>query len=87
MNSLGFLTNVNICPKASCADECLEYQYDIINNTFGCPECKCICPDVDCDGQCGGKGLGIVEYDNRTGCFVCVGCGNQTQGESFFFSN
>lgn len=63
------------CPLvANCKISCLEYQYEMINNTFGCLECKCLCPEVDCNEQCPGKRGGILGSVNRAGCVTCAGC-------------
>ena len=42
---------------------------------FGCEACKCFCPEIDCDSQCGRQGMGIRNTD-KAGCVICGGCKN-----------
>ena len=48
--------------------------YDTVTNINGCPECRCLCPEIDCDVMCGGEGLGIAGPIDSTGCMTCAGC-------------
>lgn len=66
------------CKDFQCSPICKGYPFEVINNTFGCKECKCLCPNIDCDAICGGKGLGVVINDT-TGCLKCdTNCGNMS---------
>ena len=48
--------------------------FDTVTNINGCPECQCLCPEIDCDVQCGGEGLGIPGPTDSAGCVTCAGC-------------
>ena len=60
--------------------KCSPFQFRQIKNTAGCPKCECKCPDVDCDAQCGGKGLGVAVKMNSSECIVCNRC-RKTESE------
>ena len=75
------------CKEPNCESQCFPYQYEIIDNSYGCPDCKCDCPDVDCDAQCGGEELGIQNIKDKTGCGECHGCKNSTnKGENLLLN-
>ena len=67
------------CQNNTYTDLCNGHNFEIFNNTFGCEECKCKCPDVNCDAQCGGDELGLFGPIDMAGCRTCIGCRESSQ--------
>ena len=63
--------NCQCSKKTNCWKICKGDNFFLENNTMGCLECKCTCPNVNCDANCTGKD--VIRKD-KTGCPVCNGC-------------
>ena len=51
------------------------HPYETVTNNNGCPECRCLCPEIDCNAECGGEGLGNPGPTDLAGCVVrCMEC-------------
>lgn len=65
----------------NCWRKCNGHNFVLKNNTYGCPQCYCLCSPVNCDANCT-EGSAIIKKDH-TGCPACNGCKIKAPGSKF----